>query len=82
MSNQKDKFHSWSNVIKERKKIIVKLGQNFKGYCIRIPTEPELGMTAPCKLWCTLVALFTSCATGIEKFNGLRTRYLYKNERD
>lgn len=26
-----------------------------------MPTEPELGITAPCKLWCTLEALFTSC---------------------
>jgi len=26
-----------------------------------MPTEPELGITAPCRLWCTLVALFTSC---------------------
>lgn len=32
-----------------------------KGYWIRMPTEPELGITAPCKLWCTWVALFISC---------------------
>lgn len=31
------------------------------GYCILMPTEPELGITAPCKLWCTFVALFISC---------------------
>lgn len=35
--------------------------QNFKGYCILMPIEPELGITAPWKLWCTAVALFTSC---------------------
>lgn len=34
---------------------------NKKGYCIRMPIEPELGITAPCRLWCTFVALFTSC---------------------
>jgi len=26
-----------------------------------MPIEPELGMTAPCKLWWTFVALLTSC---------------------
>lgn len=26
-----------------------------------MPTEPELGITAPCRVWCTLAALFTSC---------------------
>ena len=35
--------------------------KNLKGYCIRMPIDPELGITAPCKLWCTLVALFKSC---------------------
>lgn len=38
----------------------------LEGYCIRMPTEPELGITAPCKLWCTLLALFTSCMSNVE----------------
>lgn len=52
------------NIWRRRKK---KKGNNQeqqkqqKGYCMRMPTEPELGITAPCKLWCTLDALFTSC---------------------
>lgn len=28
--------------------------------------EPELGITAPCKLWCTLVALLISCEMQME----------------
>lgn len=39
----------------------------FKGYCIRMPTEPELGITAPCKLWCTLVAAFMSCISDYKR---------------
>lgn len=32
-----------------------------------MPIEPELGITAPCKLRCTLVALFTSYISGMKE---------------
>lgn len=57
------------------------LGQNFKGYCIRIPIEPELGITAPCKLWCTLVALLTSCNRQ-RNIQHNENKILCKKERD